>query len=206
MIPYFSGAVLLPYRFTLFSNLHVLFTCGADVLLPYRFTLFSNISGCCQAANSVLLPYRFTLFSNGWRSYTQVKKFYYLIDLHYSQTMNRPKTDLPWFYYLIDLHYSQTFKEFIVRIKWFYYLIDLHYSQTRKCRTSRHRQFYYLIDLHYSQTSNLKLGIKCTHYTVHGKSIRLFYNICIMTVNKIRTNHYQSQQGVPCCNPALMFS
>ena len=54
--------------------------------------------------------------------------------------------------------------------------------------------FYYLIDLHYSQTSNLKLGIKCTHYTVHGKSIRLFYNICIMIVNKIHTNHYQSQQ------------
>jgi len=38
------------------------------------------------------------------------------------------------------------------------------------------------------------LKIKCTHYTVHGKSIRTFYNICIMIVNKIRTNHYQSQQ------------
>jgi len=38
------------------------------------------------------------------------------------------------------------------------------------------------------------LKIKCTHYTVHGKSMRIFYNICIMIVNKIRTNHYQSQQ------------
>jgi len=38
------------------------------------------------------------------------------------------------------------------------------------------------------------LGIKCTHYTAHGKSIRIFYNICIMIVNKIHTNHYQSQQ------------
>ena len=34
--------------------------------------------------------------------------FYYLIDLHYSQT-HKPylKADIP-FYYLIDLHYSQT--------------------------------------------------------------------------------------------------
>lgn len=61
-------------------------------------------------------------------------------------------------------------------------------------RSASSSAFYYLIDLHYSQTSNLKLGIKCTHYTVHGKSMRLFYNICIMIVNKIRTNHYQSQQ------------
>ena len=63
-----------------------------------------------------------------------------------------------------------------------------------------------LLPYRFTLFSNLKLGIKCTHYTVHGKSIRLFYNICIMIVNKIRTNHYQSQQGVPCCNPAWMFS
>ena len=63
-----------------------------------------------------------------------------------------------------------------------------------------------LLPYRFTLFSNLKLGIKCTHYTVHGKSIRLFYNICIMNVNKIRTNHYQSQQGVPCCNPAWMFS
>ena len=76
----------------------------------------------------------------------------------------------------------------------FYYLIDLHYSQTSATAYRKASLFYYLIDLHYSQTSNLKLGIKCTHYTMHGKSIRLFYNICIMIVNKIHTNHYQSQQ------------
>ena len=63
-----------------------------------------------------------------------------------------------------------------------------------------------LLPYRFTLFSNLKLKIKCTHYTVHGKSIRLFYNICIMIVNKIRTNHYQSQQGVPCCNPAWMFS
>ena len=51
-----------------------------------------------------------------------------------------------------------------------------------------------LLPYRFTLFSNLKLGIKCTHYTVHGKSIRLFYNICIMIVNKIRTNHYQSQQ------------
>ena len=51
-----------------------------------------------------------------------------------------------------------------------------------------------LLPYRFTLFSNLKLGIKCTHYTVHGKSIRLFYNICIMIVNKIHTNHYQSQQ------------
>ena len=96
--------VLLPYRFTLFSNENDLYNENEEVLLPYRFTLFSNSYLRRWKNSAVLLPYRFTLFSN------------------------------------------------------------------------------------------LKLGIKCTHYTVHGKSMRLFYNICIMIVNKIRTNHYQSQQ------------
>ena len=96
--------VLLPYRFTLFSNTTCYFCVWEIVLLPYRFTLFSNYICERQQNGLVLLPYRFTLFSN------------------------------------------------------------------------------------------LKLKIKCTHYTVHGKSIRIFYNICIMIVNKIRTNHYQSQQ------------
>ena len=34
------------------------------------------------------------------------------------------------FYYLIDLHYSQTFWFVIAVRSSFYYLIDLHYSQT----------------------------------------------------------------------------
>ena len=35
-----------------------------EVLLPYRFTLFSNTVLDFVVVNSVLLPYRFTLFSN----------------------------------------------------------------------------------------------------------------------------------------------
>ena len=34
------------------------------------------------------------------------------------------------FYYLIDLHYSQTYTIFVIKKRLFYYLIDLHYSQT----------------------------------------------------------------------------
>ena len=34
--------------------------------------------------------------------------FYYLIDLHYSQTPQKKSNAPFWFYYLIDLHYSQT--------------------------------------------------------------------------------------------------
>ena len=36
------------------------------------------------------------------------KLFYYLIDLHYSQTIAGRKIGKEKFYYLIDLHYSQT--------------------------------------------------------------------------------------------------
>ena len=56
------------------------------------------------------------------------------------------------------------------------------------------KEYDVLLSYRFTLFSNLKLKIKCTHYTVHGKSIRLFYNICIMIVNKIHTNHYQSQQ------------
>ena len=186
--------VLLPYRFTLFSNLFLRRLNGCSVLLPYRFTLFSNDSMMVFSYRLVLLPYRFTLFSNTQYCGTRPQKFYYLIDLHYSQTCRTAQILAEEFYYLIDLHYSQTLLLFIVIASPFYYLIDLHYSQTINLIDSLGNSFYYLIDLHYSQTSNLKLGIKCTHYTMHGKSIRLFYNICIMIVNKIHTNHYQSQQ------------
>ena len=81
--------------------------------------------------SSVLLPYRFTLFSNGRQGMKAFREFYYLIDLHYSQTMMQNSMETVLFYYLIDLHYSQTIILCTVKITEFYYLIDLHYSQTR---------------------------------------------------------------------------
>ena len=56
--------VLLPYKFTLLSNMKVWITTHIRVLLPYKFTLLSNMlrKVCCQF--SVLLPYKFTLLSN----------------------------------------------------------------------------------------------------------------------------------------------
>ena len=78
------------------------------VLLPYRFTLFSNTLDEYKIKISVLLPYRFTLFSNNMRSILVLKQFYYLIDLHYSQTQLFAQHRAYRFYYLIDLHYSQT--------------------------------------------------------------------------------------------------
>ena len=56
--------------------------------------------------------------------------FYYLIDLHYSQTARMQTAEKALFYYLIDLHYSQTNDDFNYHTEMFYYLIDLHYSQT----------------------------------------------------------------------------
>ena len=123
--------VLLPYRFTLFSNIFIrpffgarfyylidlhysqtsvqfiqclasfttlqiytilkqrlhLFACQ-QVLLPYRFTLFSNIFLRHSKHIAVLLPYRFTLFSNRASRHLCGHWFYYLIDLHYSQTLH----------------------------------------------------------------------------------------------------------------------
>ena len=58
----------------------------------------------------VLLPYRFTLFSNAVVVCFVFDQFYYLIDLHYSQTFRKKQIGLKTFYYLIDLHYSQTVK------------------------------------------------------------------------------------------------
>ena len=78
--------VLLPYRFTLFSNWWTAWPISAHVLLPYRFTLFSNEYLNDLFFISVLLPYRFTLFSNTRLLFRCLKLFYYLIDLHYSQT------------------------------------------------------------------------------------------------------------------------
>ena len=100
--------VLLPYRFTLFSNAGGGKTDYLVVLLPYRFTLFSNRVTVRYIVERVLLPYRFTLFSNKYNSVGKPFVFYYLIDLHYSQTIQQCKANTTTFYYLIDLHYSQT--------------------------------------------------------------------------------------------------
>ena len=78
--------VLLPYRFTLFSNQSGNVSSSVNVLLPYRFTLFSNKVASLGSPLKVLLPYRFTLFSNEVECSNVLNRFYYLIDLHYSQT------------------------------------------------------------------------------------------------------------------------
>ena len=57
-----------------------------NVLLPYGFTLFSNNVTLGIDPNAVLLPYGFTLFSNKKKLWKHSIKFYYLMDLHYSQT------------------------------------------------------------------------------------------------------------------------
>ena len=57
-----------------------------SVLLPYGFTLFSNEKNRETSEGKVLLPYGFTLFSNYSNIHENTKVFYYLMDLHYSQT------------------------------------------------------------------------------------------------------------------------
>ena len=136
-----QGLVLLPYGFTLFSNgfaqhltrlrfyylmdLHYSQTSKRTragsrfVLLPYGFTLFSNYNNYINQPGAVLLPYGFTLFSNVEINYCKENVFYYLMDLHYSQTTDKKGIAMDKFYYLMDLHYSQTSADNIVSFKCF---------------------------------------------------------------------------------------
>ena len=147
-----------------------------------RFTLFSNSEVDRAREPIVLLPYRFTLFSNAGGGKTD-----YLVIL------------LPYRFTLFSNIATICQKKLLVLLPYRFTLFSNGYIPADAI-------IKVLLPYRFTLFSNLKLKIKCTHYTVHGKSIRIFYNICIMIVNKIRTNHYQSQQGVPCCNPALMFS
>ena len=79
--------VLLPYEFTLFSNCFCCIDRSDYVLLPYEFTLFSNQDEQFFNFLRVLLPYEFTLFSNLTGQTLTLLQFYYLMNLHYSQTM-----------------------------------------------------------------------------------------------------------------------
>ena len=58
--------------------------------------------------DGVSLAYEFTLFSNTPLLISQRRRFYYLMDLHYSQTVAIMFIANLLFYYLMDLHYSQT--------------------------------------------------------------------------------------------------
>ena len=101
--------VLLPYEITLFSNLDNLSTLSLFVLLPYEITLFSNLKIPLIGVPHVLLPYEITLFSNKKTTIRIEVKFYYLMKLHYSQTVYIQSVKRVRFYYLMKLHYSQTF-------------------------------------------------------------------------------------------------
>ena len=85
---YDSYGVLLPYEFTLLSNVMMLIKIGFIVLLPYEFTLLSNMFLNMIILILVLLPYEFTLLSNRFHNFSKKLEFYYLMNLHYSQTLS----------------------------------------------------------------------------------------------------------------------
>ena len=87
-------------------------------------------SGLFVKKHLVLLPYEVTLLSNNIDSNYQENKFYYLMKLHYSQTISSSNTKPDMFYYLMKLHYSQTIRATDGTSTLFYYLMKLHYSQT----------------------------------------------------------------------------
>ena len=71
------------------------------------------------------------------------------------------------FYYLMDLHYSQTPLLAVGWLHRFYYLMDLHYSQTDRVFPVRFLCFTTLWIY-----TILKPQISCAHYTAQGKSTR----------------------------------
>ena len=103
------------------------------VLLPYRFTLFSNLK---QAQFALMKSFTTLLLYNiltpSQLAFHKLTKFYYLFHLHFSHTRTLCLVNSFLFYYLIDLHYSQTQIALNIGVGRFYYLIDLHYSQTNK--------------------------------------------------------------------------
>ena len=135
-----------------------------------RFTLFSNESDIVKTLSVVLLPYRFTLFSNNWIA---LRKNFLVL--------------LPYRFTLFSNAMEQSAKTNLV-------LLPYRFTLFSNAGVTVDINGHVLLPYRFTLFSNADLGIKCTHYTVHGKSIRSFYNICIMIVNKIRTNHYQSQQ------------
>ena len=93
-----------------------------------------------------------------------------------------------WFYYLMKLHYSQTLDDMPRTPRRFYYLMKLHYSQTHWRCGQKPCRFYYLMKLHYSQTSNEN---KLRHYNSQGNIIKwLYYKPKIIFLQQFRTYLY----------------
>ena len=92
---------------------------------------YSQTTGLNMNAElTVLLPYEFTLLSNSIKTSNFITQFYYLMNLHYSQTIIQRHQFFKKFYYLMNLHYSQTMLVLLISGLMFYYLMNLHYSQT----------------------------------------------------------------------------
>ena len=134
----FPHIVLLPYGFTLFSNLAYRRPVLFRVSLPYGFTLFSNGYNYWIRRAAVSLPYGFTLFSNMDNDLISKIQFHYLMDLHYSQTLYRRRDKGGEFHYLMDLHYSQTEKPILYTIYsfttlWIYTILKPPAAHCWKC-------------------------------------------------------------------------
>ena len=84
----------------------------------------------CTITHRFAKWYENTLLSNSSCLPIDIRAFYYLMKLHYSQTLFRSVREFPRFYYLVKLHYSQTVRLKLMSILKFYYLMKLHYSQT----------------------------------------------------------------------------
>ena len=97
----------------------------------------------CTITHRFAKWYEITLLSNRVSPTVIRKKFYYLMKLHYSQTVGLPLVSPNLFYYLMKLHYSQTERSYDIFRLEFYYLMKLHYSQTERSYDIFRLEFYY---------------------------------------------------------------
>ena len=115
----------------------------------------------------VLLPYGFTLFSNGFLCLLRILRFYYLMDLHYSQTVRCCKMAIQcfttlWIYTILKrVSYCHCFYSCFTTL-WIYTILK-HYKRYKHDTLSFTTLWIYTI---------LKPQISCAHYTAQGKSTR----------------------------------
>ena len=100
--------VSVPYEITLLSNYRHCSPSWYKVSVPYEITLLSNGKCCLLSFIIVSVPYEITLLSNLSSGTRLIRRFQYLMKLHYSQTSLSNFERSIAFQYLMKLHYSQT--------------------------------------------------------------------------------------------------
>ena len=121
---------LIPYEFTLFSNLRDRNFYHFLVWFPYEFALLSNVYNLLTFGMNVWFPYEFALLSNSPREMLDAWLFDSPTNLHCSQTQLAYRNEKDPFDSPTNLHCSQTYSPCNLAFSSFDSPTNLHCSQT----------------------------------------------------------------------------